>query len=177
MAMGHEPEFQSHNGLNGQRGESLFAKLVALGYEDGPTGGAIQSTDGRGDYRFELVAIDVDGIHDYDAWDRGEELRAFALTELPSGSFERIVAVLSSAEEPTWPVWVPGVRNSSPVADELVAREVAQILLSAQGQRFVVVTTDLLGQPITAYRIDSVEGEPPGGWFAPAETELAEIAN
>src|SRR5262245_37097605 len=102
---------KSSNGSNARTALPLLGRVISLAYEDGPTSGAAESADSSTSYRFELLAIDVDGVYDHDAWDRGEELRVYSLTKLAEGSFGRIVAVLSQFEQPTWPVWVPGMRQ------------------------------------------------------------------
>jgi|SRR5215217_991604 len=155
-----------HDGATGQGNDALFGKLVAFGYNDGPTTGVVQSIDGTTDYCFDLIAIDVDGLHDHDAWDRREDVRAFSLMELPPGSFERIVSTLSPVEEPTWPTWVPGVRRSSPIIDELIAREVIPILQAPKGQRYVLVAPDLLGPPLAILPKEDSNGEPAEGWLS-----------
>jgi hypothetical protein len=165
----------TNGGSNGRAKTPLFAKVIAVGYEDGPTAGAVQSIDGTTAYRFKLLATDIDGVYDLDAWDRGEELHVFSLTMLPSGSFERIVAALSQIEEPTWPVWVPGMRHPSHAIDELMAREVEPLLDEAVGESYVVATASLIGPPSAVDHL--VDLEQPQDWFARLGLGPASVAS
>jgi hypothetical protein len=152
------------NGHNGRSDLPLLAKVIAFGYEDGPTYGVAESTDGSSAYRFSLLATDVDGIYDYDAWDRGEELRVYSLAMLPPGSFEQIVTILTRLEHPKWPVWVPGLRHPFSQFDDLVTLEVEPILRLSVGNPFVMVTASLNELPRVVVRPRDLEQSQ--DWFA-----------
>ena len=145
---------------------SPFSKIIAFGYDDGPTSGIVRCTGCAEAYRFDVLASDVDGIYDFAAWDRGEELRIFSLSRLSEGAFERAVDVLSTAEAPRWPVWVPGVYPHLPTLDRLVDTDIASILAGADRPCLIVAAAGLL-QPMVAIR-----DHPAGGrlsdsdWFA-----------
>ena len=145
-----------------------FGKVIALGYHDGPTLGAVQCAGGTDAYRFELLAIDVDGVYDGAAWDRGEELRVYGLAPLPLGSFERIVRILSAIEQPRWPVWAPGMATSAAGLDRLVEREVRP-LLDAAGRPTLAVAGPGLLLPVRAARAlepGETDQPPQRDWFA-----------
>jgi hypothetical protein len=145
---------------------SPFAKIVAFGYEDGPSIGIVRCVDCSEAYRFEMLATDVDGLYDQAAWDRGEELRIFALVPLSEGAFDRIVTLLSSVEEPIWPVWLPGVSRRSPELDRHIEADVSEILGTAGHPRLIVATADLL-KPFVAIRdYPAEDGQAPLDWFA-----------
>ncbi|MCA1789614.1 MAG: hypothetical protein LC667_07095 [Thioalkalivibrio sp.] len=73
------------------------ARLIALGYYDGPTEGLVELADGSGVYRFDMIDADPE-----------RDLRAIKLSALPSDTFDEIVNVLESELGPArWPVWVP----------------------------------------------------------------------
>jgi len=155
-------------------GSSPFARLLAFGYEDGPTEGVVQCAGCSMAYWFELLAIDVDGVHDRIAWERGAELRVFALSPLPAGTFKRIVDVLSAVEEPRWPAWMPTFGRTSPLVNSVVERWITPAITSAGLDRIAVVAPDLLS-PIVAARPlvgEAVDGD----WFALLGTPVAKPA-
>jgi hypothetical protein len=153
--------------FNGHDAALSFARAIVLGYEDGPSTGAVQRADGSAAYRFELIATDVDGLHDRDAWDRGEELRIFALSPLPHGSFEHIVSLLSAVESPHWPVWVPGARFSSRALDRIVQDQVVPILEIAGDPQLVMAAPGLLASPVAGRELSNGSGKPQQqDWFA-----------
>jgi hypothetical protein len=132
-----------------------FARVVAFGYDDGPTSGVVECTGGDLAYRFDLLATDVDGTLDPAAWDRGEELRIYALAPLPPNTFGRIVAALATAQQPRWPIWLVqgGFGGGSlPASREA---EVAALLDLAAPPELVIASSGLL-QPVAAA----------GGWPA-----------
>ena len=153
--------------LLGRRGaRSPFAKLVAFDYDDGAVSGIVCCEGCANAYQFDELARDVDGLHDRAAWDRGEELRAYSLAPLPADAFDRTVKLISSAEAPNWPVWVPGIRQSSPHLASLIENEVAAILASSEPPTLLVATAGLL-QPIVAVRdYPATAGQAPVDWFA-----------
>ncbi len=132
-------------------GEPIFSKAIALDYRDGPSWGAVQCASCTAAYRFDLLAIDVDGSYDRAAWDRGEELRVFGLAILPTGGFERVVNLLSSVEHPRWPIWAPTMTGTAAELPALVETEVVPLLEAAGSTRLVVATQGLLA-PIRVSR-------------------------
>lgn len=145
---------------------SPFSDVVAFGYDDGPTTGIVRCAGCADAYRFDVLAIDVDGIYDNASWDRGEELRIYSLSPLPAGTFDDIVALLSTVEPPRWPLWIPGIRAPSPDLDRLVETNVNPILAVANRPRLLVAAGGLL-QPIVAIRDDPGNYErTEADWFA-----------
>jgi hypothetical protein len=160
--------------MSNRKKDLLFSKIIAFGYEDGPTNGVVQSADGATAYRFELLATDIDGAYDYEAWDRGEELRVYSLTMLLAGTFERIVGILSLIEKPNWPIWTPGMVHRSPTFDALFMREVDPLLHVTVGRRFVVIVHSLLAPPVEIHQLHGQKG--PDNWFTllgPESTKFA----
>ena len=144
-----------------------FKKVIALDYHDGPTSGAVQCAGGTAAYRFELLAIDVDGVYDGAAWDRGEELRVYGLAPLSSGSFEHIVRILAELEEPRWPIWAPGMKAAAD-RDGRIERKVLP-LLDAEGRHTLVVAgASPLGPFRAARELGSAELDKSrdADWFA-----------
>lgn len=124
-----------------------FAKVVALDFADVLTAGVVRCASCPIAYRFETLAIDVDGAIDRAAWDRGEELRVFGLAQLPAGTFERIVDLLSPLGKPTWPIWAPGTGGHSPSIPAAIDRELTLLLNVAGPPTLVVAASGLLARP------------------------------
>src|SRR2546421_7100861 len=82
--------------------ESPFSKVVALGYYDGPTSGAVVCSVCLKAYKFELLNETASD------WYSEDGIRVFGLApfSIPS-SFERLVATGSKEGLPHWPIWVP----------------------------------------------------------------------
>jgi hypothetical protein len=145
---------------------SPFSKIVGFGYDDGPTTGVVRCAGCSDAYRFDVLAIDVDGIYDIGSWDQGEELRIYALSPLPDGAFDQIVALLSTAEPPRWPIWVPSVVPNSPAFDRLIEKDYQPILTDPDPRLLVAAAGGLL-QPIVAVGNHPYDdGRTASDWFA-----------
>lgn len=70
-------------------GSSPFGKVVFLGFDDGPTSGAVKCYSTPAAYRFEMLERDLDGKVDWERWDRGEEIRIFSLAPMEIEAFNR----------------------------------------------------------------------------------------
>lgn len=127
---------------------SPFEKIIAFDYEDGPTAGLVHDDDRPATYRFDVLAIDVDGVHNHELWDRGEEVRIFKLAQLPSGVFDRFLELLTAVESPRWPIWVPGLCSSSEAVQDLIAREIDLLLETTRADQIVAASSLL--SPILA---------------------------
>ena len=145
---------------------SPFGKIIALTYDDGPTGGAVACRSCALAYRFERLHTDVDGVYDRAAWDIGEELHVFGLAPLPANAFDRIVTRLSEVEPPRWPVWTPGMPSTSDDLERIVERGVVPLLEEA-GPWQVIVAGAGLQRPFVAVRhTDRAHVPADGEWFA-----------
>src|SRR5579884_2430380 len=118
--------------LSGSR--SPFAKMVVLGFYDGPTSGVAECTHCDSVYVFDTLA-----------WDDAQDMRIYALSSLPREAMDELVNLLSVAtsEAPRWPVWVPIWRFTSPVSEDHVRRQVDLILSRAGPPSFVVASENL----------------------------------
>jgi hypothetical protein len=146
-------------------GPSPFDKIIALGYDDGPSAGLALCQGGVESYWFEQVAVDVDGRIDHERWDRGEELRVFTLAPYPVRRFDGLVARLTAIESPSWPIWWPGARSPDPALDRAFAEELGSY--RAEPRPVLVIAIAGLLEPIVAIR--SLPGDlrlPPPDWFA-----------
>ena len=147
-------------------GRSPFSKIIAFGYSDGATSGVVQCGICSAAYTFEMLALDVDGKYDRQAWDRGEEIRIFSLAALPAQAFARLVEPLARLEAPRWPVWVPSRDPSKAQLLAAIDQEVNAIIHAASHPRVVVAASDLLksisvAREVTAEQLTSVQD-----WFA-----------
>ena len=116
--------------------------------------------------RFELLATDVDGRLDPAAWDRGEELRVYALAPIPPDAFERIVDALTTAGQPRWPVWLIGDPDGREGIPSIWQEDVDAALIHAWHPELVIASPGLL-QPVAAAKewpsLGAVEMR---NWFA-----------
>src|SRR4051794_28105965 len=108
-----QPPGQLHEGRNYP---SPVQKILALGYYDGPTEGALLSAPDRV-YRFRLLAWD----------EETQDLRFFALAPLPPPAFERLAGVFARHETPRWPVWVASGQGGPQRAVEAILGQAGPI--------------------------------------------------
>ena len=128
----------NHNGTalhEGDRFPSPFAKLIALGYHDGPTEGLLLSELAGEAYLFAM--LDSDDMLN---------LRVFELSPLPSDVFAEVTAILSEWETPRWPVWVPSWRP------EMNAK-VDPLLKKVDRATWILTAVDLLTQIVACRRL------------------------
>src|SRR5919204_827193 len=108
---------------------SPVQKVLALGYYDGPTEGALQCAPEGPVYQFEMLA-----------WDEStQDLRVFGLAPLPLTAWEQLTSLYAHHETPHWPVWVPSWYEG-------MNRQVDAILKQAGPVEWVVATQDLRGE-------------------------------
>ncbi len=117
-----------HDGANRQ---SVPPRIIALGFYDGPTNGAIRFADGT-EFRFDLT----------DESDLGSEGRTFSFAPLPAGSFDRLAATISAHIPPQWPTWVPIWRFPTTEIQRGVEAETDAILAEAGPPLWVVDAVD-----------------------------------
>ena len=144
-----------------------FPHVIAFGYDDGPTIGAVACAAETEHYRFELLAIDIDGHHDHQAWDRGEEVRVFGLAHLPEAAYKQIVRLLENVEPPRWPVWVPGTGGAA-APDHPAIDRAESLLQSAAAPTQIIVAGPSLTTPFVAAReLDHgpMDTTAPQDWF------------
>jgi hypothetical protein len=93
-------------------------------------------------------------------------LRIFQLAPLPFGSFERIVLVLSAAEEPNWPVWVPGIKRPADELNQIMSERIDPILVEADSPRLVSATTGLRAEPLACREVADRNVKVQSDWFS-----------
>lgn len=132
-----------------------FTQIVYLGYDDGPTSGAARCPASPETYRFELLTRDYDGTYDWEAWDRGQEIRLFSLAPLPLEAYERLGEILSREE-----------LRQKLVEDEAYYDEVASILEQAAPPDLVIATHGLNTRIIAASQVTVNDMANTQDWFA-----------
>lgn len=117
---------------------SPVQKVLALGFYDGPTEGALQCSNGQ-TYKFDLMAWEPET----------QDLRVFCLSPLPSQGWEQLTALCAAHESPRWPVWVVGWHDG-------LHQPIQDILRQAGPVEWVLATEDLQGEIL---RVKSIRPE------------------
>jgi hypothetical protein len=128
-----------------------FAKVLALGYYDGPIEGLLVCRSGAHGYLFKYLD--------------GDDLRIFSLTPIDPIAIARLVEALSPYQNPRWPVWIP--IWSFPTEDEqsTLDRLTDRVLAEAGPPGWVMATEDLMGEPLTLRKIEPRAVEEVDDWF------------
>ncbi len=120
---------------------SPVQRVLALGFYDGPTEGALLCAPEGQVYKFEMLA-----------WDEStQDLRVFGLAPLPQPAWEQLTSLYARHETPHWPVWVPSWYED-------MDRQVDSILKRAGPVEWAVATQDLRGDILRARAIRPEEG-------------------
>jgi hypothetical protein len=136
-------------------GESPLAKVLFIAYDDGPTSGAAQCRVSSESYRFELLARDIDGKYDAEAWERGEEIRIFSLASLPLGSFQQLDRILSD------PASLRKLEE-----DQAFYDQVNGVLAESSPPEFVIATYGIKTKIIAARHLSATDLANTKDWFA-----------
>jgi hypothetical protein len=143
-------------GLPGSgRVKSPFARVIALGYYDGPTSGLVQCAECERAYRFDLLG-----------WDEGQDVRIYGLAPLPATSFDRLVDALSRYQAPGWPVWVPLWQFPSGSDREALDGLTRQIIDAAAPTEFAIATEDIAGAILGGKAVTPEDVARIKGWFS-----------
>jgi hypothetical protein len=123
--------------------ESIFDKVVSLGWYDGTTSGLAFHALRQFACRFDLLD-----------WGPCQEMRVFALSRIAVSDFEQAVGLLSRSETPNWPIWYPRWPISTQ-EQERMNLELDPILLRAKDPEYVFATESrferlLAGKQLTA---------------------------
>jgi hypothetical protein len=106
---------------------SPVQKVLAFGFYDGPTDGALQCKDGQ-TYRFQLLAWEPET----------QDVRVFGLSPLPPPGWEQLIALCSVHESSRWPVWVVGWHQG-------LSQLIDDVLQQAGSVEWVAAAEDLKG--------------------------------
>ena len=136
-------------------GDSPFGQVIFIGYDDGPTSGAVKCATSSKAYRFEMLTRDIDGRYDWQAWDHGEEIRIFILAPLPTLVFEQFANALSQEES-----------RRRVAEDEIYFSQVYSILDKADPPELVVATYGISTSILTARQISPGEFDSVHDWFS-----------
>lgn len=135
--------------------DAPFTQIVFIGYDDGPTSGAARCATNSETYRFEMLARDVGGAYDWQAWDRGEEIRIFSLARLPAAAFGRFAGVLSQEET-----------RQRIVEDKGYYNEVCSILDAANPPELIIATHGIKAKIIAASQVSADDITAGQDWFS-----------
>jgi hypothetical protein len=116
-------------------GQSPFDRLIAFEVYDGATSGMVFCSGGAEALRFSLAA-----------WDERQEARVFTLAPIAAEDATEVVKILTGLIAPRWPEWwlgQPRNHNARRAVDAAISRLVGR----SQGERWVVLTEDLLKGP------------------------------
>jgi hypothetical protein len=134
----------------------VFARIITLGFYDGPTSGLAECAGCGSAYRFDMLD-----------WNDDHQVRVFRLAALPPGSFERSVQVLARTEAPRWPVWVPWVSSRPSDADrERAERELQTILDRARPPELLIAWSGYGENVLAARKVPADELAAVPDWFS-----------
>lgn len=134
---------------------SPFARIVALGYYDGPTSGVAECEHCPESYRFDMLA-----------WDVQQDVRVYSLSALPPNSVAELVKCIPAPNPPHWPVWVPTWRFGSREKEEETQRQVARVLSRAGPVLFVIASEDLAASILRAKQATPDDLTSVTDWFS-----------
>ena len=134
--------------------ESIFQKVISLGWYDGTTGGLALDSLERSAFRFDLLD-----------WDPCQELRIFAMSPIAVPEFDKAVKLLSRSSAPKWPIWYSGW--PSDIAEQVrLGSELDAILLQASSPEFAFASQSRFETILAAKRLTQ-----PSRAFLPATFE------
>ena len=111
------------NGVQTRNSLGTSIRVIALGYYDGPTEGAIEFKIGEV-YRFTMPDEDNQLASQ-------STVRRFELSPLPRDAIDRIATTLAPFCRPAWPVWFPQWNFPSREVEEAISTAVDSILSEA----------------------------------------------
>jgi hypothetical protein len=123
--------------------ESVFDKVVSLGWYDGTTSGAAMCSLAALAFRFDILA-----------WGPFQETRVFAFSPLSLEDFEEIIRLFSNLEAPKWPCWFPRWPTGTP-GEEALRTALDARLANAKFPEFVVACDSMFKTLLAAERLDA----------------------
>ncbi len=119
-----------HAGVNDP---SPVRRILALGWQDGPTHGLLRLGESGPEYEFRTLEERSDPD--------GADVRVCGLYPLPIGSFARLANALSKYQEPRIPIWSP-IWNFPSQEIERDMNALVDEILAQGGQLMWVVATE-----------------------------------
>lgn len=115
---------------------SPFTKVLAWGYYDGPTHGVVVSEESGEVFKFDILT-----------WDTStQDLRVFSLSPLPGDALTRLTALYERFWKPLWPMWCPMWHFANESDQQEAERLSDEVRNEAGPEKWVIATTDLLGE-------------------------------
>jgi hypothetical protein len=128
---------------------SPFTKILALGWNDGPTDGLLECHPDDRVFRFDL-------LEEVRCWGKEEEdLRVFTLGPLPPDSLRQLAEAYTCFSSPHWPLWSPVWKFPTAADREAMERLTDQVLSKAGPTEWLIASTDLLRTILAARRVSS----------------------
>jgi hypothetical protein len=121
--------------------ESIFDKVVSIGWYDGTVSGIAFDSSHSLAFRFDLLD-----------WGWTQNVRVFALSPLAVADFELAVNSLSQSKTPTWPIWYPSLPSSMQEKERL-ALELDTILARAKSPEYVFASQSRFETILAAKRL------------------------
>lgn len=134
---------------------SPFSKIIVFGYYDGPTSGIVQCRLCTTVYKIETLD-----------WDNMQDMRICSLALLQTPYFNQLVNLLTPLGTPTWPVWVPIWKFESQEKEEILNRQVQEIVEKAGKVSLVIATENIATEVLTAKKITPEEFGSVKNWFS-----------
>ncbi|MGD0548179.1 MAG: hypothetical protein ABR991_10195 [Terracidiphilus sp.] len=111
--------------------ESLFDRIITLGWYDGITDGLVCGPSGSFAFRFDILA-----------WGPSQDQRIFAFSPISIVVFNEVVSLLSQIEQPEWPYW-NAIWPSDSEETKRLYQELVYILQNAEKPSFVIETESM----------------------------------
>jgi hypothetical protein len=115
----------------GHNDPSPFARVLVLGWYDGPEEGILQCADDGPVFRFSTL---------YSQFCKDDrDVRVYGLFPLPKGSLAKVIEVLSKDAPPKWPTFTPIWQFPSEDDLKVANREVDSVLAESGPLQWIVV--------------------------------------
>jgi len=141
--------------------ESIFNRVISIGWYDGTTSGLALDSLRSLAFRFDLLD-----------WGPSQELRIFALSPIAVPAFDLTVKLFSKSEAPKWPIWYPcwpsdlaeQEHMSSELDAILVQASSPEFAFASQGQFETILCAKRLTEPARALLPAKFDDQPNGGF-------------
>ncbi len=112
--------------------ESLFDRIMTLGWYDGITDGLVCGPSGSIAFRFDILA-----------WGPSQDRRVFVLSPISIPTFDEVVKLLEQLRPTKWPRWDVGGWPSDLAQLERLNHELNQILVNSAKPSLLIETESM----------------------------------